>query len=320
MDTDTCVNWADAPANHVSEYVVLPIVNASSDVSAAPLNTVASYAGDPVPPVNQLPVRNRSVPSEFERDNFHVNDRLLERPHSAFFSKPDGDFALKDLFVDLQTCQIPTAAVRCVQWASAHQVCVTFTKEDYRNTFLRVSSLVPCFHHSGAPVPSGASRLVYVAVFGAPYELPDTALHMRLAPFGSVKFTRRSKHQNYPALDNGTRVYGMVLFKPVPSFLHFGRFLVHVCHQGQMPTCRKCNLPSHIAKDCNTFCYNCERRATKPLIVSIRGIAALSSIVTVTTLMILLPSRLLTFNPLTSPQERIQPDACQCHLDRYPYS
>ena len=57
-------------------------MNASSDVSAAPLNTVASYAGDPVPPVNQLPVRNRSVPSEFERDNFHVmiaywRDRIL---------------------------------------------------------------------------------------------------------------------------------------------------------------------------------------------------------------------------------------------------
>ena len=74
-----------------------------------------------------------------------------------------------------------------------------------------------------------------------------------------MKFARRSKHQNYPAVDNGTRVFGMVLTKSIPSFLRFGRFQVRVRYQGQTPTCRKCNLTDHIAKDCpNTFCFNCE--------------------------------------------------------------
>ena len=262
-DTDTRVNWGDAPMDHVSDNVA---VNPSSDIAAASSNTVISYAGvtagsgDPVPLVNNPPVRSRFVPSTFERENFSVHNRLPERPCSAFFPKPDGDFALKDLFADLETCQIPSAAVRCVQWVSPQQVCVTFAKEDYRNTFLRASSLVPRFLRSGAPASSGNPRIVYVAVFGAPYELPDSALHKRLAPFGTVKFTRRSKHQNYPALDNGTRVFGMVLSKSIPSFLRFGRVLVRVRHDNQTPTCRKCNLPDHIAKDCpNTFCYNCER-------------------------------------------------------------
>ena len=51
----------------------------------------------------------------------------------------------------------------------------------------------------------------------------------------------------------------MVIERPLPSFLRFGRRLVRPWHDGQVPTCRKCNHSGHVAKDCNEkICFNCE--------------------------------------------------------------
>ena len=36
-------------------------------------------------------------------------------------------------------------------------------------------------------------------------------------------------------------------------------FLLRVFYEGQPKTCRRCNSPDHLAKDCkNTFCFNCD--------------------------------------------------------------
>ena len=52
----------------------------------------------------------------------------------------------------------------------------------------------------------------------------------------------------------------MSIHEPLPSFLRFGRRLVQLHHQGQVPTCRKCSQPGHEAKSCvNKFCFNCEK-------------------------------------------------------------
>lgn len=46
---------------------------------------------------------------------------------------------------------------------------------------------------------------------------------------------------------------------PVPSFMRFGRRLVRLKHDGQVPTCRKCNQPGHEARQCpNLVCFNCD--------------------------------------------------------------
>ena len=51
----------------------------------------------------------------------------------------------------------------------------------------------------------------------------------------------------------------MDLSESVPSFLHFGRFLLRVWHAHQTSTCRKCNRPGHVDKNCpNVICFNCE--------------------------------------------------------------
>ena len=44
-----------------------------------------------------------------------------------------------------------------------------------------------------------------------------------------------------------------------PSFLRFGRSLVRLRYNGQVPTCRRCNRVGHQAKECpNTVCFNCD--------------------------------------------------------------
>ena len=49
--------------------------------------------------------------------------------------------------------------------------------------------------------------------------------------------------------------YGIHFF-----FLRFGRRLVCIKHDGQVPTCRKCHQPGHVARLCtNVSCFNCDQ-------------------------------------------------------------
>jgi len=57
------------------------------------------------------------------------------------------------------------------------------------------------------------------------------------------------------------RHFRMRLHSSIPSFLPFGKFLVHVRYNGQTRTCHHCHLPvpSHLANSCpNQCCYNCD--------------------------------------------------------------
>ena len=57
----------------------------------------------------------------------------------------------------------------------------------------------------------------------------------------------------------GRRHIRMDIHTDIPSFLRFGKFLLRVFYEGQPRTCRRCNSPDHLAKDCkNTFCFNCD--------------------------------------------------------------
>jgi len=45
----------------------------------------------------------------------------------------------------------------------------------------------------------------------------------------------------------------------IPSFLPFGKRLIHIPYNGQTRTCRHCHLPSHLANSCRKqCCYNCD--------------------------------------------------------------
>ena len=98
-----------------------------------------------------------------------------------------------------------------------------------------------------------------MAAYDVPFEMADEAIRNRLNRFGVVRSSRRCKLQTLPGILNYMRVFGMEIFKPVPSLLRFMRYLVRLKHKEQTPTCRKCNRPGHQAKTYpNIFCFNCE--------------------------------------------------------------
>lgn len=44
----------------------------------------------------------------------------------------------------------------------------------------------------------------------------------------------------------------MALEDSIPCFLRFGCFQVRVKYENQRKTCRKCNSPDHLAKECTS--------------------------------------------------------------------
>ena len=150
--------------------------------------------------------RNCGRMSAFEREYYHPN------------------------FQDLQNIGIPAHGVRCLQRASNDRFCITFGKENYRNTFLKKSSFIPHFTN-GRPLLSTSSNLVYVAAYDTPFKVSDEAIRNRLSQFCVVRSSRRCKLQTMPGIFNGIRVFGMEISKPVPSFLRFGRYRVRLKHK-----------------------------------------------------------------------------------------
>ena len=194
--------------------------------------------------------RNCGRMSAFEREYYHPNNIMSERPLSVVFAVDQtSENSVKDIFQDLQNIGIPAHGVRCLQRASNDRFCITFGKENYRNTFLKKSSFIPHFTN-GCPLLSTSSNLVYVVGYDTPFKVSDEAIRNRLSQFGVVRSSRRCKLQTMPGIFNGIRVFGMEISKPVPSFLRFGRYLVRLKHKDQIPTCRKCNRPGHQARTC----------------------------------------------------------------------
>ena len=218
---------------------------------------------------------NNDRMTNFEREHWHANNILPSRPCSAFFRPPDKNISSTDVFKSLNSIGIPVTAVRCLQRNPSGHAFLTFSTSDYCKRFLQQSPWIPRRNNTGSSLPR-ADGVTYVTIYDAPFELSDQALEYRLSPFGSVVSKRRSRVPGYSNVLNGHRVFGMKLNQSIPSFLRFGRFLVRVWHPGQTSTCRKCNRPGHVARDCeNVICFNCEdlghvsRECPEPVVCSI---------------------------------------------------
>ena len=204
-------------------------------------------------------VRNYGRMSDFEREYYHPNNIMPERPLSAVFAVGQtSENSVKDILQDLQNIGIPAHGVRCLQRVFNDRFCITFGKENYRNTFLKKFSFIPHFTNGRSQL-STSPNIVYVAAYDTPFEMSDEAIRNRLSQFGVVRSSRHCKLQTMPGIFNRIRVFGMEISKPIPSFLRFGRYLARLKHKDQIPTCRKCNRPGHQARTCpNIFCFNCE--------------------------------------------------------------
>ena len=147
-------------------------------------------AVDSRPKVSSVAPRRRSYLSSFERENFDVLNVMPDRPASAYFTLPDSSVTTKQIFDSLVRDGFPPPSVRCLQRSQNGSVVLTFTKEEIRNKFLQQSSFFVGNQPHAAHLAGRA--LSYVVVYDAPFELPDSALTVRLSKYCTVYSQRRS--------------------------------------------------------------------------------------------------------------------------------
>ena len=73
--------------------------------------------------------------SNFEKEHFHRENVMPDRPYTAFFPAPSTAFATKDILDALLSDGIPASAVRCLQRSPNGIVLITFASKRYRDLF-----------------------------------------------------------------------------------------------------------------------------------------------------------------------------------------
>lgn len=127
---------------------------------------------------------------------------------------------------------------------------MTFCTEAIRDKFVGLSSFVigqrPHIPHSSH------HPVTFVTVCDALNELPTSVLQARLSKYGKVFLKRLGRLQDFPSVLNGLRYLQMDIHTPIPSYLHFGSFLLRIYHDGQPKTCRKCSASDHLGRTVKT--------------------------------------------------------------------
>lgn len=277
-------DWADSVDDDGSELIRtlsrlvsfsdVEVSSVSEDSSDDDLETVSekSYHSDGKAAPTYLAAAKKNLPEEkrveevtsrpqylsnFEKEHFHRQNVMPDRPYTAFFSAPSTAFSTKDIFDALLTDGIPASAVRCLQRSPNGNVLITFASMHYRDLFLRRSSFV--VRRGRYVTHPGSRRLLFVTIYDAPHELPDSAIEHRLSKYGRIFSSRRGKVPGYPDVFNGLRHLRMDINTHIPCFLRFGKFQIRIKYDGQPTTCRRCNARDHLFKDCpNEVCFNCD--------------------------------------------------------------
>ena len=198
--------------------------------------------------------------TSLEKENFHARNVTPDRPCSAFF-KTDSFMPASEIFEMLGKDGFRPEHVRCLQRKPTGEVFLTFRNKALKDTFLEKSAFItPRQRHR--LIPNNAERsLSFLTVYDAPYELSDVAIIHRLSPYCEVVWHRRGTYRDSVCggVFNGLRHYRIRIKNAIPSYLRFGKFLIRLYHDGQSPTCRRCNRQGHKAAECrSTVCFNCE--------------------------------------------------------------
>lgn len=194
--------------------------------------------------------------TEFEKEHFLPDNMTPDRPCTAYFTAENFiDSAVVFRALDIQ--EYPKTAVRCLQRKPTGKMLITFANPELREAFVHDNPIR--VRNRQYVAKDDDSRMVFLNIYDAPNELPDSAICLRLSKYCNVISMRRGKYANRGDVFNSMRHYRVRLIDDIPSYLRFGKFLIRLSHDGQQHTCRKCNRNGHFANEChNEVCFNCD--------------------------------------------------------------
>lgn len=186
----------------------------------------------------------------------NASNGIPDRPRSAFFT-PSRFTSARSVFDALKLANIESHEIACMQRRMNSEVVITFKNPSTKEKFLRLNSLK--VGSENFAVQDIDRPLTFLTIYDAPFELSDLAIIKRLTPYCEVLHYRRGRFSFCPGVCNGLRHYRVRVIKPIPSFLRFGKLMLFLKHDGQVPTCRRCNQPGHFSNQCaEKICFNCE--------------------------------------------------------------
>ena len=130
------------------------------------------------------------VLSELEGNNFDLLNVTPDRPCTAYFNVSE-DFTSRMFFESFSRIGIAPSGFRCLQRRPTGEVMVTFSKPEYRDKFLQDSPLIERRRY--ATHLDDCDLLIFLTVYDAPYELPDSAIEHCLWPYCKVVSRHRGK-------------------------------------------------------------------------------------------------------------------------------
>lgn len=183
---------------------------------------------------------------------------LPNRPLTVCF-QPRYFLPACDVFEALRNADLDNTDVSCVQRLSSGTIALTFRRPEQTDAYLSRNFI--SVHDQPLALQDVDRPLTFVQVFDAPHELPHIAVISRLSKYCDVISNRRGyfREPGWENVQDGVPHFRVRLHSSIPSFLRFGKFLIHVRYTGQHGTCRHCHQSGHLANMCsNQCCFNCD--------------------------------------------------------------
>ena len=167
-----------------------------------------------------------------------------DRPCSVFF-RTSQFVSAAEVFKALNNNGFTTSHILCLQCKPSGEIYVTFCTVDLRDKFIQqqqCSFSLTSKPHAANDVDGST---VFLTIYDAPYELPDTAIIHRLQPFCDILWYRHGTFLAHDGVFNGLRHFRVRVLNAISSYLCFSKFLLRLSHDGQVPACRRCNRRGH---------------------------------------------------------------------------
>ena len=163
----------------------------------------------------------------------------------------------------LESQEISCSQILSVQVSSSGQCRITFSETSVAQQ-ISVHGFV-LGSHLVRPSLAGQSNTVQVHIHDVPIWITDGVVTSALSAYGSVKGSIRHGRVQIREghhIASGVRfaTFALAPGKSIPSYVRSadGRGVFRVFYTGQPSTCRICDLPGHMAKDCQK--RDCDKR------------------------------------------------------------